>query len=394
MLAIKDGRLLTMAGSEGLGEVARGTVLLDGGRIVAVGPSDEVRIPPGARIINAENHWVLPGLTDPHVHIGLFEEGVGTENIDGNEMTDPVTPQVRAIDAINPGDIAFADAVAAGYTTVLSTPGSGNIVGGQSAVMKTHGTSVDEMVILEPAGVKMAFGGNPKGQFPGKAKGKYPQTRMGIASILRQALVDAQDYLEKGKSSSGCDEPVKRDLKLEPLAKVLAGELVARIHVARGDDILTIFRLADEFGFQYTLEHVTEGHLLVEEIRDRDVPCIVGPMFSPRNPSEVKNLTFRTPGVLADAGVTVALTTDHPIVPLKHGVVQAAVAVKVGMGVDDALRALTINGARIMGVEDRVGSIEEGKDADLVIMTGHPFDLMSTVQTTIINGKVVFDRGC
>ena len=369
----------------GTGGISNGTVLVKDGIIVDVGTEEQVDIPGAASVINARGKWVLPGLIDPHVHIGLLEGG---DVKDTNEMTHPVTPEVRVIDAVNPNHESFRHARSAGYTTVLCTPGSANVVGGQGAVMKTSGLSVTDMTVRHPAGMKMAFGGNPKRNFPGKAIDSYPRTRMGIAAVLRQALAHAEAYARNGSERRFFDPG------LHALAAMLEGEFPARIHVGRSDDILTILRIADEFGFDFTLEHATEGHLLADELARRSIPCVIGPLFSARDASELRNLSFRTPGILAKAGVLVALTTDHPVSPIQYGMAQCALTVKAGMPPDEALRAITINGARIMGVADRIGSIQVGKEADITILDGHPFEMNSKVEQTLIQGKVVFEARC
>lgn len=377
MKVIKGATVLTMAERD----YAPGDVLLDQGKIVQV--DSKVAVPDDCEVIDATGMFVLPGFIDVHCHIGAIEDGVD----DANEMTCPRTPQVRVMDSVNPQDPEFAAARAAGFTMLLIHPGSGNVIGGQSVLVKTAGAVVDDMVVRQPAGLKFAFGGNPKHRFPGKAD-NHPKTRMGVAAVFRQAFMEARDYIER--RAQGNDEPV--NLGLEIVAKVLRKEIPARVHVARSDDILTVIRLCKEFDIDFTLEHVTAGHCVVKEILDSGAPCVIGPMFSPKGASETKELTFRTPGVLASEGVKVALTVDHPVIPLSHSLYQAAVCVKAGMAPNDALKAMTVNGAEIAGMGDRTGSIEPGKDADLVVMTGYPFDIDTDVYMTLVNGKVVFKK--
>lgn len=377
MQALINGKIITMAQK---GEQVEGNILIEDGKIIAVGAGE---IPSQSIVKDLKGKYVLPGFIDPHSHIGLFEEGLGLENADGNEMTSPNTAGVSALDAINPGDTAFKESLAAGYTTVLVMPGSGNVIGGQCVLIKTSGKVVDEMVVQYPAGVKMAFGGNPKNEFPGKAK-NHPLTRMGVAATLREALYQARDYQEKRAKGER-----EYDSSLEVLARLLNKELMARIHVARSDDILTIIRIAQEFDFKFSLEHVTEGHLTAAEIANANIPCVIGPMFSPRSASETKNLSFITPGILDKAGVKVAFTCDHPIIPLKYGLYQAICAVKAGMEPYAALAALTINAAEIAGVKENLGSIEAGKEADLVVFSDHPFQLKAQVEKVYLKGEEV-----
>lgn len=381
MLALTGGRVITAANCD----IDEGTVLVDSGKILDVG--NRIEIPEDCETIDCAGKVVLPGFVDPHCHIGLFVEGEDTYWSDANEMSSPAVPQVRALDALDPFDIAFQDAPAAGFTTVLVTPGSGDVICGQSTVMKTTGTVADQMVLRHPAGMKFAFGGNPKNPYKTKAE-NHPTTRMGVAAVFREAMYRARDYTERKEA----DPSTPLDLGMEALAMVLQRKMPARVHVSRGDDILTVIRLCKEFGVDFTMEHVTDGHLVVREIVESGAPCVVGPFFRPRGVSETRNWSFVTPGVLAKAGVTVALTVDHPFTPLRHARYSAAMAIRAGMDERDALRAITINAARIAGVGDRVGSIEPGKDADLVVMTDHPFKLQADVEMTLIDGKVVFRK--
>lgn len=377
MQAFTGAKILTMAGQE----FPKGAVLVEDGKIVAVG--DNFEIPGGCEVVDVTGMVILPGFIDVHCHIGAFEDGID----DANEMTAAKMPGVRVLDAINPHNPDFAEARAAGFTMVLVHPGSGNVLGGQSVLLKTFGTVIDDMVVKQPAGMKFAFGGNPKRPFRGKAN-NHPRTRMGVAATFRQALFEAREYADKRKD----DPKMPFDMGLEALSKLFTKEIKARVHVGRSDDIMTVIRLCKEFDIDFTLEHVTEGHLVADEIAESGAPCVVGPMFSPRGASETRNLTFQTPGILARRGIKVALTVDHPVVPLSHSIYQTAVAVKAGMDPQDALKAMTVNGAEIAGVADRVGTIEPGKDADLVVMTGDPFDIESEVYMTIIDGKVVYKR--
>jgi imidazolonepropionase-like amidohydrolase len=333
---------------------------------------------------------ILPGFIDAHCHLGLFDDSMGFEGDDGNEMTDPVTPQLRAIDGIYHMDRGFEEARKAGVTTVVTGPGSSNVIGGQFAALKTAGRRVEDMVIKEPVAMKVAFGENPKTVY--NEKKQMPTTRMATAAILRENLKRAQEYAQQldeyYKDSKNKEKP-DYDIKMEALRKVLKREIPIKAHAHRADDILTAIRVAKEFGLRITIEHCTEGHLIKDILAEEGVSAIVGPLISERSKIELKNLSLKVPGILSEAGITVAIMTDHPVVPIQYLSLCAALAVKEGMDEELALKAITINAARIAGIDDRVGSIEPGKDADLVILDGHPFELKTKVVKTIINGKEV-----
>lgn len=372
--------MLTMEGPE----YRPGTILVEDGRIVALGA--DLAIPPEARVLDARGLCVLPGLVEAHCHLGLAEEGVRFEGDDVNEVSDPVTPQLRALDGINPRDEGFRDALAGGVTTVFVTPGSANVIGGQGAVLKTCGLVVDRMVVREPAGMKIAFGENPKWNYGWRKKA--PVTRMATAALLRQELARAADYRRKREKG----EEVDRDLKLEALALVLSGRIPLRAHAHRADDMLTALRIAREFGVGVVLEHCTEGHLIAAELAEGRVPCVVGPALSSRSKVELREMRFATAAALASAGVPVALTTDHPVVPIQYLRLCAALAAGEGMPRERALAAVTIAAARILGVDDRVGSLAPGKDADLVLLRGDPLDPTSRVELVLVNGETVYRR--
>jgi imidazolonepropionase-like amidohydrolase len=367
-----------------------GTVLIQAGKIVAVGANLE--IPADADVIDAAGSWVLPGFIEAHGHVGVHEEGEGWAGSDSNELTEPVTAHVRALDAINPADLGFRDAVSGGVLAVNVNPGSGNPIGGQTAALKCWGRTVDEMLLRAPAGMKSALGENPKRVY-GERK-QTPSTRLGTAAVIRAALVDAANYqarLEAEQRKSEADrKPVDRDLKLEALAQVLRHEIPWRQHCHRADDIATALRLADEFGYELVIDHGTEAHLLADILAAKDIPVIIGPLFTSRSKVELRNRSLANPGKLAAAGVTIAITTDHPVVPINFLAHQAALSVKHGLDWETALRALTINPARIVGVQDRLGSIEPGKDADLVIWSGDPLDVLSRVTRALIDGAEVY----
>ncbi|MDR3599962.1 MAG: amidohydrolase [Desulfosporosinus sp.] len=382
-LLIKNGLIKTMTGREFLGNI-----LIEGTKIMALGEDSEVNVPCEAEVIDALGCLVLPGFIDAHCHVGIGEEIYRWEGEDLNEMTDPVTPDMRAIDGINPEDEGFRDARLGGVTAVFTGPGSGNVIGGTGVVMKTAGKIVDKMIVRDPAGLKVAFGENPKMVY-GEQK-KMPMTRMGTAALLRQALVDAQVYrdkLEEGKTDS--DKIPERDLGLETLLKVINREIPLRAHAHRADDIMTAIRIAREFEVDLVIEHCTEGHKIAEELAEFGYPAVVGPLLTNRSKVELKDKSFKTPGILAKAGVKVAIMTDHSVTPIEQLPLCAALACKAGMDMEEALRAITINSAEILGVSDRIGSLEVGKDADLVIWSEHPFILTSRPLYVIIDGKVV-----
>lgn len=384
MLAITNGKIYTMTGKV----IDGGTLLIKDGKIHEVG--EDIAVPKDAKVVDAKGKYVFPGFIDAHSHIGLFEEAVGEIGEEGNEWTEPITPHLRAIDAINPGDKAFEDAVMGGITCVFTGPGSANVVGGQSVVMKTYGKIVDHMVVKEPAGLKVAFGENPKRVY-GEQK-KMPATRMATAALLRETLIEAQNY--KAKREKCCDNPeevFERDLKMEILCDVLDKKLPLRAHAHRADDIMTALRIAKEFDLDIVIEHCTEGHLIADELAQLGIPAIVGPSLTSRSKVELKNLSFKTPGILAQKGVKVAIMTDHPVIPIQYLPVCAALAVREGMKEEAALAAITINAAEILGIADRVGSLEKGKDADVVIWNGHPLNIMSKPCLVIINGQIVYE---
>jgi imidazolonepropionase-like amidohydrolase len=385
-VAIVGGRVVPISGEP----VDNGTVLVADGKITDVGA--KVRVPKGVPVVDAAGKWVLPGFIEAHGHLGVHEEAEGWAGQDTNEMTDPVTANVRALDAINPADLGFRDAVAGGVLAVNVNPGSGNPIGGQTAALKCWGRTVDEMLLRAPAGLKSALGENPKRVY-GDQK-KTPSTRLGVAAVIRGAFVDAANYLQKieAEQAKPADErkPVDRDLKLEALGMVLRREIPWRQHCHRADDIATALRIAAEFGYDLVIDHGTEAHLLADILAARDIPVIIGPLFTTRSKVELRNRSLANPGKLAAAGVTIAITTDHPVVPINFLVHQASLSVKHGLDPAVALRALTINPARIIGVDDRLGSLEPGKDADLVIWSADPLDVLSRVEHAFMDGQEIY----
>lgn len=396
VIAIKGGRVLPMTqDAEGRDqEWARGTVLIgDDGKIVAVGPESEVEIPQGAEIVDAEGKVITPGFIDAHSHVGIGELGVGRDGADTNEGTDPITPQVRAIDATYPGDIAFNDALGAGVTAVNVMPGSGNVIGGLAVLVKTHGTRIDDMVVRHPTGLKAAMGENPKRSY-GDQK-KMPSTRLGVAALMRENLVRAQNYLAKLDAQKLQNDPAKpfeRDLKMESIGLVLRHEIPMRWHAHRSDDILTALRIRDEFGFDMVLDHATEAHLLADELIERNIPAVVGPTLSTKYKVELRGRTLVTPGILVKAGVKVALTTDHWVVGIQYLPLTLIMAVKEGLDRSQALKTVTINPAEILGASDRIGSLAPGKDADLVVWSGDPLDVYQRPLQVYVNGEKVYTR--
>ncbi|MET9248362.1 amidohydrolase [Nonomuraea sp. NPDC003709] len=363
-----------------------GTVLVQDGKITAVGR--DVAVPEGTPIVDAAGGWVLPGFVEAHGHLGVYEEAEGWAGQDTNEMTDPNGARLRALDAINPADLAFADALSGGVTTAVIKPGSGNPIGGQTVAIKCWGRSVDEMLVKEPASVKSALGENPKRVY-GDQK-KLPSTRQGVAAVIRDAFMKAQDYKARRAAAADEGKPFDRDGTLEILVRVLDGELPWCQHTHRADDISTALRLADEFGYRLIINHGTDGHLLADTLADRDVPVIIGPLFTSRSKVELRRRSLRNPGILARAGVRLAITTDHPVVPIHFLVHQATLAVKEGLDPAEALRSITLNPARIMGIDDRVGALRPGLDGDVVIWSGDPLDVMSRALRVFVSGREVY----
>lgn len=385
MLALINGRIKPMVGPD----LDKGVILIKDGRIQAVG--SQISIPPEAEILDLTGKVVVPGFIDAHCHVGILEEIYYPEGDDLNEMTDPATPHLRAIDAINPEDVGFADALEGGVTTVITGPGSGNVIGGENLAMKTAGIIVDHMVVKNPVGLKVAFGENPKRVHGGNKKS--PMTRMATAAVLRENLVKAYNYMRK--LEQGIRDPEKlpdRDLKMESLVRVLKRELPLRAHAHRADDIMTAVRIADEFNLRLVIEHCTEGFKIADELARRNIPAIVGPLLTNRSKVELQFRTHANAGILSKAGVKVAIMTDHPVIPINYLSLCAALAVKAGMEETDALKAITINAAEIIGLEDRIGSIQPGRDADLLIMNGGPLELKTRIEQVFINGKTINHR--
>lgn len=381
LLAITNATLYTITDG-----VKQGNILIDDeGRIAGVG---DIAIPEGTEVIDAFGKIVMPGMIDAHGHAGVYEEAIGWEGADGNEAVDPITPQLRALDGINPHDEGICEALEAGVTTMCVLPGSANVIGGQGVIIHMYGNTVEDMIIGE-GGLKVAFGENPKRVYSGQKKS--PSTRMATASLLREQLVKAQNYqakLEKAKDDP--DKAPERDLKMEALVRVLKKEIPLRAHAHRADDIITALRIADEFGVDIIIEHCTEGHKIAEELGNRKVRAVIGPTMTNRSKVEVRERDYSTLRTLWENGVQIAITMDHPVIHVQYLNISAALAVKAGLPREEALKAVTINPARILGIDDRYGSLEEGKLADIVLWSGDPLDIMSRVEQVFIHGKLVY----
>ncbi len=383
LLAIKNVKIYTITNG-----IITGNVVVDEqGKIVGVG---DVEIPRGAEVIDGTGKVVMPGMIEAHGHAGVYEESLGWEGSDGNEMTDPVTPHIRALDAINPHEDGIREALEHGVTAMCVLPGSANVIGGQGVVVHMYGNTVEEMIIKEAGGLKIAFGENPKRVYSNQKK--MPSTRMATAALLRESLVKAQNYLDKlEKAKTDPEKAPERDLRMEVLAKVLKRELPVRAHAHRADDIMTALRIAKEFNLDISIEHCTEGHKIVNELKEAGVWAIVGPTLSNRSKVELKELSFNTLKTLYDAGIPVAITMDHPVVPVGYMPTVAAHAVKAGLPYEEALKAITINPAKVLGIDAEYGSIEQGKMADLVLWSGDPLDVQSRVEKVFIHGQIVHE---
>ncbi len=373
MLVVSGAKILT---SSAAGEF-KGDILLEAGKIKELGP--EIDIPDEAEVIDASDKVVMPGLIDAHTHVGIWEEGIGKVGADANELSEPITPHLRAIDGINPFDRGFEDALTGGVTTVCTGPGSANVLSGESIALKTYGKTVDEMLIKDPIGAKAAFGENPKKVY-GK-KEKSPYTRMAIAALLREALEETKNYLKSDEAGY--------NIKYEALKKVLTKKIPLKAHAHRADDIMTAVRIAKEYDLDLTIEHGTEGHKIADYLAAEDIPVVFGPTMSGRSKVELRERSFSTAVKLREAGVEIALMTDHPVIPINYLLLVAELAYKAGLSREDALAAITINPAKILGIDEQVGSLEPGKDADLIILADDPFSFNNKIETVIIDGKII-----
>lgn len=382
MLLIKNGHIKTMAGRE----YANGSVLIgNDGKIAAVGEALEA--PASARVIDAQGRLVTPGCVEAHCHIGLDNEAVGWEGRDYNEIVEPITPQMRSIDSIYPQDEAFANAVRGGVTTACTGPGSANVIGGTFAAIKLYGNRVDNMIVKDPIAMKCAFGENPKRCY-GQGSKKSPMTRMAVAALLRETLFKTRRYMED--KAAGKNPPF--DMKLEAMEPVLRGEIPLKCHAHRADDILTAIRIAKEFGVKMTMDHCTDGEVIADELATEGFPAFVGPSLGGKSKVELQNKSFTTPGVLTKAGVKVSIITDAPVIPLQNLPMCAGLAANAGLPMEEAWKAITINPAQSLGIDHRVGSLELGKDGDVVIWTADPLTTIGgAAYITVIDGKVIYN---
>ena len=381
MLFIQNGYIKTMSGPD----IPNGSILIDNnGKIVAVGTN--LTMPDCAEIIDAKGRLVTPGCVDAHCHIGLDNEAVGWEGHDFNEIADPVTPHLRAIDSINPQDEAFELAIRGGVTTACTGPGSANVVGGTFAAIKLTGKRIDKMVIKHPVAMKCTFGENPKRCY-GQGMKKSPTTRMATAALLRELLFKTKRYIEDKESGKN----PAFDMKLEAMIPVVKGEIPLKAHAHRADDIFTSIRIAKEFGIKLTLDHCTDGAIIADELAEEGLPAFVGPSLGSKTKIELANKSFTTPGILHQAGIRVSIITDAPVIPLQYLPMCAALAVNSGLDKEEAWKAITINPAVSTGISDRVGSLEPGKDADIVIWTADPMTAVGAKSyLTIVDGRIVY----
>lgn len=379
MILLKNGKVLTMTGVN----YDAGDVLVADGKIRAVGAG--LCAPEGAQVIDCTGRTVMPGMIDAHCHIGLSEDGTMYEGEDSNEAVNPVTPHVRAIDGINPADVAIREARLGGVTTVCVGPGNSNVFGGVMSVFKTRGSRIDDMLMKETFAIKAALGEGPKETYAPKKV--MPMTRMGIAGLMREHLVRARTYLDK-KASDRLD---KIDLRYEALGRVLEREIPLVVHANRMDDIYTALRIKREFAIDLVLTQASDAYLMADAIREAGVPVVLASVLTGRLSVEMARMSHRAPVVLEQAGVTYCISTDAPPVPIQFLPTSAASAVREGLDPEAALRAVTITPARVLGIDERVGSLEPGKDADIVVYGGSPFNLMSRIELVMMDGEIVTD---
>ncbi|WP_078428215.1 amidohydrolase [Alkalihalobacterium alkalinitrilicum] len=355
----------------------KGDLLIKNGKIAAISPKIEQTT--SMTVIQGHGLHLLPGFIDAHTHLGLYDEGTGWAGNDANETIEATTPHIRAVDGVYPLDIGFKDAVKYGVTTVHVMPGSANVIGGTTSVIKTHGRSIKKMMIKENAGLKIALGENPK-RIHSRSTNNDSMTRMGIMGMLREAFNQAKFSKEPN------------NLRVAPLVAALKREIPVRIHAHRADDILSAVRLAEEFNLDLRIEHCTEGHLIADELSSHNLHVTVGPTLTRRSKIELKNKTWETYRILTDHGIHVSITTDHPYTPIQYLNICASLAVREGLEEQKALEGITINPARNLGIEHKVGSLEVGKDADVVLWNEHPFHYLALPKLTIINGEIIYKK--
>ena len=369
--------------------IENGFVVTENGKIKSVGEMRDYNPPKEHCTVDLNGRLLLPGFIDAHTHLGMWEDSLGFEGDDGNEDTEPCTPHLRALDAVNPGDICFKEALAAGVTTVVTGPGSANPIGGTLLAMKTFGGRIDDMLIKDPLAIKFALGENPKTVY--NRKNAAPVTRMATAALIREQLYKAKRYLqalEEAERDEELEQP-EYDIKCEALIPLLKKQIPAHIHAHRADDIFTAVRLAKEFDLDYVLVHATQGHLIAEALAAEKVRILSGPLLCDRSKPELSGLTPASPGILSVSGVKTAIVTDHPVVPAQYLAVSAGLAVREGMDAQAALRAVTCDAAEILGLSDRLGAIAPGMDADFVVFAGDPFLLSAKPESVYVNGKQV-----
>ena len=376
MFALKGAKVLTMAQET----IINGTILIENGKIVSVG--SELIIPEKYTVIDVSGKVISPGMIDAHTHMGVHSEGLAWSSEDYNEKYNPITPQMHVIDGFYQYDIGLAESCAGGVTTVMIAPGSANPIGGQCMVVKTKAKpTVEEMIIRKDAGLKIAFGENPRRVYGNQQKA--PVTRMGTAALIRETFQKCWEYLKKNRKGEGTV-----DFAMEAIAKVIRKEMPLRAHAHRVDDILTAIRIAEEFDVDIIIEHGTEGHLIADILAEKNIPVVAGPLFKTRGKMEINNRSWLAPGIFEKHGVKFSLISDHPVIPSRFLPVYAGMSVRFGLSEERALRALTIDPAEILGIGDRVGSIESGKDADLVIWSGNPLDVMTKPEKVIVDGEI------
>ena len=382
MILIKNARIKPIASAD----IESGYILIDGTKIAELGEGEYTGN--ADEIIDAGGRLLTPGCIDAHCHIGVHNSAMRWEGADYNERSNPITPEMRAIDGINPIDETFTEALAHGVTTACTGPGSANVVGGSFAVIKLYGKRIDNMILKNPAAMKCAFGENPKGCF-GQNGGKAPITRMAVAAMLRELLFKTKNYIkakEEGKDPTF-------DMKLEAMIPVIKREIPLKAHAHRADDILTAIRIAKEFDVKLTLDHCTDGALIADELALEGYPAFVGPSLGSKSKVELRNKSFTTPAALHKAGISVSIITDAPVIPLEYLTLCAGLAMESGLDYDEAWRAITVNPARELGVLDRIGTLETGKDADIVVWTDDPLTKVGArAALTLVNGKAVHNE--